>query len=217
MAAINEQPHISVRGSGTISAKPDMATIQVGVLIQKNSLDAAQSEAAPKMDAVMKMLNAVGIDEKDISTSQYNVEPVMNYRKNQPPEITGYRVTNMVSVEIRDITKAGKTIDDLVKSGANMVYGVSFGLFDPTALRHEAREKAVNDARVKAEQLAKLNGVTLGPVLQVVDRDPSAPSPYQAWAMGGFTRDAFAEEANTPIASGEQEIRADVTIVYSIK
>jgi uncharacterized protein YggE len=217
MAPISDQPNISVHGMGTISAKPDMATIQAGVQIQNTSLDAAQSEAATKMDTIINQLKAAGIDEKDIATSQYNVEPVMNYRDNQPPEITGYRVTNMVSAKIRDITKAGKTIDDLVKSGANSVYGISFGFSDPTALMRQAREQAVADARAKAEQLAQLNGVALGAVIQVVDGGQNMPVPVMQAAMDMAAERGMAAAPASPINPGQQEVRADVNIVYSIK
>jgi len=217
MAPISDQPNISVHGMGTISAKPDMATIQVGVQIQNTSLDSAQSEAATKMDAIINQLKAAGIDEKDIATSQYNVEPVMNYRENQPPEITGYRVTNMVSAKIRDIAKAGKTIDDLVKSGANSVYGISFGFSDPTALMRQAREQAVADARAKAEQLAQLNGVALGAVIQVVDGGQNLPVPVMQATMDMAAERGMAAGAPTPINPGQQEVRADVSIIYSIK
>src|SRR6478672_9106052 len=79
-APITEQAHIAVQGTGTISAKPDMVNLQVGVQIQKDKLEDAQSEAATKMDAAMKQLKTAGIDDKDISTAQYNVEPVMDYQ-----------------------------------------------------------------------------------------------------------------------------------------
>src|SRR5207253_5161702 len=125
MAHISNQPHISVHGSGTISAKPDMANLQLGVQIQKDKLEDAQSEAATKMDAVTKQLKGAGVEDKDISTAQYNVEPVMNYPQNGSPTVTGFRVTNIVNVKLRDLSKAGKLIDDLVGSGANTVYGLS--------------------------------------------------------------------------------------------
>lgn len=216
MAPILEQAHISVRGSGVVSAKPDMVNLQVGVQIQNSSLDSAQSEAATKADAIMNQLKAAGIAEKDISTAQYNVEPVMNYRDNQPPEVTGFRVTNIMNVKIRDISKAGKLIDDLVKSGANSVYGLSFSFSDPTAVMKQAREQAMNDAKAKAQELASLGGVALGAPLVIEDAGANVPPVIMDQSMAAGAERSLAAGA-PPINPGQQEIRVDVTVTYAIK
>src|SRR5437870_5482326 len=104
-APISEQAHIAVQGTGTISARADMVNVQVGVQIHKDQLEDAQSEAASKMYSAIKQLKAAGIDDKDISTAQFNVEPVMNYQPNTPPQVTGFRVTNIVNVKVRDTSK----------------------------------------------------------------------------------------------------------------
>jgi uncharacterized protein YggE len=215
MAPISDQPRISVHGQGSVSAKPDLVNLQVGVQIQRDKLEAAQAEAITKMDAVMKQIKAADIEEKDISTSQYNVEPVMNYNNpNQPPEVIGFRVTNIVDVKVRDISRAGKLIDDLVGSGANTVQGLSFGFSDPSALTRQAREKAVADAHSKAEQLAKLSGVTLGAPILIEEGVFSPPVPRMAMmakaemSMGG---------AATAISPGQQEVRVDINVHYAIK
>lgn len=211
---VSDQPRISVRGSGAVSARPDMANLQVGVSIQNPSLEAAQSEAASKMEALVSNLKAAGIDEKDINTTQYNVEPVMDYRDGQSPTVTGFRVTNVVEVKIRDLSKASKLIDDLVKSGANTIYGLNFGFSDPTAVMKQAREAAVKDAREKAEQLAGLNGVTLGSVLLVDDGGANVPPPVIEAKMANSTAQ---DVALPPINPGQQEVRVEVSVVYGIK
>lgn len=212
---VSDQPRISVRGSGVVSVRPDMANLQVGVSIQDPSLEAAQTEAATKMEALVQQLRAAGIDEKDINTTQYNVEPVMDYRDGQSPTVTGFRVTNIVEVKIRDLSKASKLIDDLVKSGANTIYGLNFGFSDPSAVMKQAREAAVKDAREKAEQLAALNGVTLGSVLVVDDGGSNVPGPVIEAKMAS---DAMAQNAALPpINPGQQEVRVEVSVVYAIQ
>ena len=213
--SVGDQPRISVRGSGAVSARPDMASLQIGVSIQNPSLDAAQSEAASKMDALVQQLKDAGIDEKDINTTQYNVEPVMDYRDGQSPTVTGFRVTNVVDVKVRDLSKASKLIDGLVKSGANTIYGLSFGFSDPSALMKQAREAAVKDAREKAEQLAVLNGVALGSVLVVDDAGANLPTPaFETKVANSMAQDA---SALPPINPGQQEVRVEVSVVYGIK
>jgi uncharacterized protein YggE len=213
-APVTDQAHISVHGTGIVTAKPDMATIQLGVQIQDVSLNKAQTDAASKMDAIMSQLKSAGIDEKDISTSQYNVEPVMDYRDNQPPVVTGYRVTNIVSVKARDLTKLGKMIDDVVGSGANSLYGISFGFADPTALMRQAREEAMKDARAKAEQLAQLGGVGLGAPLIIDDGGSSVPPVAVPMATA---EKSLAAGAATPISPGQQEIRVELSVIYAMK
>ena len=216
MAPILEQPHISVRGNGVVSAKPDMVNLQVGVQIQNASLDGAQTEAATKADAIVNQLKAAGIEEKDISTAQYNVEPVMNYRENEPPTVTGFRVTNIMNVKVRDITKAGKLIDDMVKSGANTIYGLSFSFSDPTAVMKQAREQAMNDAKAKAQELASLGGVALGAPIVIDDGGANVPPIIMDQAMNAGAERSVAAMA-PPINPGQQEIRVDVTVIYAIK
>lgn len=216
MAPVTDQPHIVVHGTGSVSAKPDMATVQVGVQIQNSSLATAQSDAATKMDAIMQQLKGQGVQDKDIATSQYSVEPVMNYRDNQPPEVTGYRVTNIVSVKLHDLTKAGKLIDSLVASGANSLYGISFGFSDPTALMRQAREAAMNDAKDKAGQLATLGGVALGAPIVIEDGGSNVPVPPMA-ADSGVAKSMAGGSPTTQITPGEQEVRADVSVTYAIK
>ena len=216
-AGISDQAHISVHGTGIVSAKPDMATLQIGVQIQNTSLATAQSDAATKIDAAMKQLKAAGIDEKDISTAQFNVEPVMDYSQpNVAPKLTGFRVTNILNVKIHDISKAGKTIDDLVGVGANTVYGLSFGFSDPTALMKQAREQAMNDAKTKAGELASLGGVGLGTPISIDDSGASVP-PVVMDAVNKSMAAGMAPDVATSISAGQQEIRVEVNVVYAIK
>jgi uncharacterized protein YggE len=133
----------------------------------------ATEEAKERMTAIMAALLKAGIAEKDIQTSSYSIyferyPEVMAAVEEKPSEIEGnYRVSNMVQVKIRDLDKIGTVLDEVVEAGANNVYGVSFTVDDPSEVRSEARDKAVADAKVKAQELAHLNGVSLGEVLQI--------------------------------------------------
>lgn len=212
---VGSQAHITVRGTGIVTAKPDMVNLQVGVQAQKSTLSDAQAEASASMDAIMKQLKDAGIDDKDISTAQYSVEPVTNYQDNQPPQVTGFRVTNILNVKIRDISKASTLIDSLVKSGANTIYGVSFGFSDPSALMNQAREQAMNDARSKAAQLAGLASVTLGAPIAIEDLGQSVPpTPIPMSTL----RSALSSDASVPqITPGQQQVQVDLNVVYAIK
>src|SRR5438874_884203 len=130
--------------------------------------------------------------------------------------VTGFRVTNIVNVKVRDTTKAGKLIDDLVASGANTVYGLSFSFSDPSALMKQAREQAMKDAQDKAAQLARLGNVTLGAPIMIQDGGSNTPPPV----VMASARDSMAAGAAAPptaINPGQQEIREDVSVLYAIK
>jgi uncharacterized protein YggE len=213
-ASTVESPRISVHGTGIVSAKPDMATVQVGVQIQNTSLEAAQSEATGKANDLIAQIKAAGIDEKDIATSQFNVEPLMDYRDGQAPRVTGFRVTHMLSVKIRDLGKAGEIIDNLVSSGANTVYGLSFGFSNPDALMNQAREQAVKDARARADQLATLSGVSLGQVILIEDGGSNTPPMPVAMPAADMRQ---AGGGAVPIQAGQQDVQVQVNVVYAIK
>lgn len=200
---------ITVVGTGDVKIKPDLAYVTFGVETTNADLAVAQSENATKMTAVLDRLKSLGIAEKDLQTVGYNVYPRYDKEQGAP---TGYSVQNGVRAAVRDITKVGSTIDAAVAAGANQVMGISFDLADKNAAMQQAREAAVNDARVKAEQYAKLINGTLGVVLTVSE---SVAMPVYDTA----TRAAapMAAGADTPIQVGEGSITLTVQISYEVK
>jgi len=123
-------PSISVSGEATVSAAPDLAEIEAGVTTEAKTARAASEANAKAMNAVLAALKTSGIAPKDVQTSQISLQPQMTSRNNSsaPPQITGYRATNRVSVTLRDIAKIGDTLDALVASGANDIGGVGFSV-----------------------------------------------------------------------------------------
>ena len=149
-ATPSEQPYISVRGTGIVSARPDMLTVQIGVQVDNASLADAQWDANTRIDAAMKLLAAGGVADRDISTARLAVEPVYTYEGNKPPRLNGYRVTNFLNVKFRDIAKAGKLLDSVVAAGVNRIQSMSFSFSDPIASLKAARDAAMADAKQKA-------------------------------------------------------------------
>jgi uncharacterized protein YggE len=200
---------ITVVGNGEVKIKPDIAYIVFGVETTNTDLSVAQSENATKMTAVLDRLKSLGIAENDLQTVGYNVYPRYDKEQGAP---SGYSVQNGVRATVRDITKLGSTIDAAVAAGANQMMGITFDLANKAQAMQQAREVAVNDARGKAEQYAKLINGTLGVVLTVSESvstpvfDTSARS--AAPAMAG---------AETPIQSGEGSISLTVQISYEVK
>lgn len=205
---------IWVSGLGTVTATPDVAVLTLGVEVQAATVVMAQGQAAIAMEAVMSELDGFGVAEKDIKTQYYNIYPVRRW-DNGKETLIGYRVTNMVTVKIRDIGDTGAIIDAVVNAGGDYirVNSIGFTVDDPSAYYEEAREKAMADAEAKAEQLASLAGVTLGKPTYISEGGGYIPLPYDLFKSGLDV--AVAPE--TPISPGETEIRLTVQVVYGIK
>lgn len=206
-------PSVTVVGSGRASAKPDMAEVNVGVTTQAATAADALHENNDAMDRLLKALAGHGIEEKDILTSGFNVSPQYQYNQNRPPRLVGYQVSNSVHVKVRQLPTLGPLLDDVVGRGANQINGVSFSVAEPNPLLDQAREKAVADARRKAELYARAAGVSLGNVLLIQEYTPHLPRPMEAQPMAAMAGRAAA----VPVATGEMDFSATITITYALK
>jgi uncharacterized protein YggE len=215
-ASNSEAQGLSVNGEGRASAAPDMAVLGLGVSAKASTVKAANSETQDAMSDLLDSLEDNGVEEKDIQTSQFSVYPEYDYRNNEQI-LTGYRVSHMLQVKVRDIDKAGEVIDDAVEAGGDLlqVQSISFTIDDTTALRSEARAEAVADAQTKAEELATLAGVSLGKPTYISESisTPYYPQPY--YDRGGVY--AMEEAAVTEISTGELEVVVSVYMTYTIE
>jgi len=210
-----QQQGIWVTGQGKVSAVPDIATLRLGIDVEEVSVSEAQNRAANAMDAIMVVLTKNGIDEKDIQTQHFSIHKVTRWDRNKEEEVvTGYRVSNMVTAKIRKIDNAGTIIDEVAQAGGDStrIDGIDFSIEDPTTIYEEAREKAMADAKAKANQLAKLAGVNLGNATYISETSFYAP----VIQRGGFP---VAEEAvaKTSISPGETEINLSIQVAFNIK
>ena len=209
-------PAISVTGEATVSAPPDLAEIDGGVIsTAKNARDASDANNAA-MGKVLLALKASGIDEKDYQTSRLSLQPQYTpVSAGQPsqPVIVGYRASNRVTIRLRDVTKVAAIIDTLVGAGANDISGVNFTISQTSKLLDEAREQAVADARRKAEIYARASGVTLGPPLRISE---DASSSSKRIYRSGVAYD-MPPRSSAPIAHGEETLQLTVNVVWAIK
>jgi hypothetical protein len=207
---------ISVSGLGEVKTPPDMATITSGVVSEAVSAKDALAKNNAAMAAVIAALKNAGVNEDDIQTSDFSVNPKYPpYQPNQsaPQRIVGYTVSNTVTAQIKNLKNLGSILDTLVQSGSNQINGISFGIDEPKKSLNEARKKAAADARAKAELYAEAAGVSLGRVVQITESSTVAPPmPMYRAALA-----AQAADAAVPIAAGQQTVSANVTIVYEIQ
>ena len=202
---------ITAVGTGSASASPDVATAQIGVETQSASPEDATRENEERMKTVVEALTAAGIDMKDIHTAYYNLWAEQRYdpEKGQPTGEYIYHVSNSLSVKIRALSKVGAILSEAVEAGANNISGVSFSIEDTSALEMEAREKAVADAKARAESLAQLSGVELGEVV-LVSEVIGGPVPIvMERAMGGG--------GGVSIEPGQLEVSMQVQMSFAIQ
>jgi hypothetical protein len=208
-----QQQGIWVTGLGKVTAIPDVAILSLGVEAQTATVAEAQTQAAIAMDAVMDVLNDYGVASKDIKTQYYSIYPLRRWDDGKETLI-GYRVSNTVTVKIRNIEDTGGIIDAVTAAGGDYtrINGISFTIDDPDAYKVEAREKAMADAKAKAEQLAQLSGVTLGKPIYIAESDGYMPILYREFDL----MEGAPSAATTPISPGETEISLTVQVVYAI-
>jgi len=206
------EPSITVVGSGTAAARPDTAEVSAGVVTQAATAAQALADNNTAMGQVLKAITALGIADRDVQTMNVSVTPVRRQGRPeaQPPEITGYEVSNNVRVKVRDLRMVGRLLDTLVGQGANALGGISFSVGDPAPVLDQARTKAIADARHKAEVYAQAAGLTLGAVQSIRESSPAIPR------FGGEMPRAMAMSA-VPVAPGEQEFQSSVAVTYALK
>ena len=212
----SQQVGIWVSGEGKVTVVPDVAQLSLGIEAQRASVAEAQTEAAGAMQAVMTALTSSGVAEKDIQTQYFSIYQVTRWDDEKQEEIViGYRVSNMVNAKIRDVAKVGTIIDAVVMAGGDLtrINNISFTVDEPSRYYGEAREKAMADARAKAEQLAGLANVKLGKPTYISE-GVQVPSPiYPRYEYGAVPAPA---PVVTPVSPGETEVILTVQVAYAV-
>ena len=216
LAETDVTPSISVTGEASVSAPPDLAQIDAGVASDAKTAREASDANNAAMGKVIQALKAAGIADKDYQTSRLSLQPQYANRPGSNvsslPSVVGYRASNRVTIKLRDITKVGNVIDTLVTSGANDIGDISFMVTQASKLLDEAREKAVADARRKAEIYARSAGVTLGAPLSISEGGGPVPI-FRSKAMALAPMAAGAP----PVAPGEETLSVTVGVTWAIK
>ena len=208
---------IRVEGTGEVKAQPDEAFIDLAVDTVAPNAKAASEQNAKRMEKVIAALTSAGIAKRDIQTRNYAVYPeyAPPAPNEQEPKLRGYRVSNVVSVHVTELSRVGSLLDQALAAGANRVDQVRFGLSRQDAVQGEALRQAVARARKSAEVLAAALNVKLGTVLDA-NTVTEPPTLYPArMAMVEMAADSRA--ATTPIQPEEQTVQAKVTLIFVIE
>jgi uncharacterized protein len=201
---------ISVTGEATVSVAPDQAQIEGGVTTEAKTAREASDANNAAMGKVLLALKGAGIDEKDFQTSRLSLQPQSAPNRTGSATIVSYRASNHVTVRLREVGKLASLLDTMVAAGANDIGDISFTVSNASKLLDEARERAVADARRKAEIYARAAGVTLGAPLSISEEGAPSPMSFRKMTAGMPASPA-------PIAQGEETLAVTVGVSWAIK
>jgi len=202
---------VTVTGTGMVTLTPDIAYIYIGVQTEEATASQALEENNTRTQAVITSIKSFGVTDKDIKTTNFSVYPQQHYDTSGKLVSSDFMVQNTVYVTVRDLSKLGSLLDNVVQSGANTINSIAFDLADKTQALSQARAQAVADARAQADELTSATGVKLGPVESISYEDTTPPL-----AVTFAPRLAAADQA-VPVSAGSMQISTTVTIIYSIQ
>ncbi len=204
---------VVINGFGKVTGKNDIAVTTIGFSNTDKDVAKAQADNKKIMDQVYLDLKAMGIEEKDLQSS-YTISPDYNYTEQRGQELRGYRVSNSLTVKIRDLSKVSNVLALAGKHGATDVGGLSFTIDDPENLKTEAREKALVDAKTKAERLGQKLGLRLGGIISYSEYEGPDYGPYAANKM--YDVGGMGGSAPVAVPGGSMDVTMNVSVVYEV-
>lgn len=202
---------IMVSGTGRVSVVPDRADLRLGVSVARPTVDAARTVAAETMDAILAAIDAAGVARRDVRTSMLSVHPRYDYRDGAPPALTGYELSNVVEVTIRDLARLTDIVDGTLRAGATSMDGLSFRVADPGPAEREARLAAMTEARARADVLAEAAGLSILGVADIVEGPATSPPMPR---MKAERMMLAAADVATPVEAGSTEVAVTVMVTY---
>lgn len=206
---------ITIDGEGKVTATPDVAVVSLGVQSDAKTVKAAQGDNSQKMNDIVKAVKDLGVKDADVQTTNYNIYPKYSYNKDTGiSDIVGYTVSQSVTVKVRDLDKVGSILFKAGELGANQVGGVQFTVDNPENLKVQAREKAIDNARTKANVLFDKLGLRPGRIVSYNESAPGGIYPvYMKESSYGIGGGAPAPS----VEAGSLDINVNVSLTFEIK
>ncbi len=204
---------IAVTGLGEIILVPDMAYINVGVHTEANDVSSAVANNNRQANAIIKAIAKLGVEEKDIQTSNFNVYTMNNYDNMGNVTGTSFSVDNTLYIIVRDLPKLSEILDAALLAGANQIYGINFDISDRQSALDRARDLAIEDAENKAQSVATAIGVTLGSIQNVNIVNNSYVQSAAGYQGGMGAADSYA--SSVPISAGQIVVNATVDLIFA--
>lgn len=208
---------VSVVGKGELSIKPDIAYLSIGVSTTADTAQEAQKGTAAKISKLTALFKSTwGIADKDIQSSQFNVQPNYTYTEKDGQKVKGYNAQHTLEVSYRDLTKVGQLLDAASAAGANNIGNVRFAIEDPSAFEAQVIEKAMQNADVKAAAIAKAAKRGVGQVVTVIQSDDgNHPVVYaEAASMQKMSMD---NNAGSSVEPGQVKVTTQLNVTYELK
>ncbi|KAB7744464.1 DUF541 domain-containing protein [Nostocoides sp. F2B08] len=205
-------PGVTVSGRAQVEGVPDTLRLDMGVNVVEDDVETALAKANEATAKLHKTLRDNGVAERDLASTGLSIQPQLDWRSNSPT-VTGYQVSQTVTARLRDTDRAGAVINAAANSTGNttIINSIAWDLEDNTALLADARDRAIADARTKAEQYARAAGRSLGAVVSITESTTAPPQPY---AYGAAEAQDSAAGA-VPLAPGTQAVAVEVQVVYA--
>lgn len=204
---------LSVSGLAKVKLTPDRAVFTISVETSAKTVGEAVQQNNGKIEQVIAALKKAGATEQEIQTSNFSIFPQQEFTENRRPRVVGYQVSNSLTVTRATVSDAGKLLQAAVDAGANQAGGLSLVVSDLSRGREEGLQRAFQDAKAKAETLAKAAGRTVGRALSISEGIMSAPpSP-----LFGRTMAAEAKFAEVPVSPGTEEISFTVSVTFELR
>jgi uncharacterized protein YggE len=208
---------LTVHANATTRTAPDLAIVTLGVVARGASASAAQQAQSARMSAIMTATRAAGVEDSDVQTVGFSLDPQYVYRRGESTRIGGYISRNTISIRVRDLSKVSTLIDAAVADGANELQGIQFTFIDEEASRDAARAKAVETARSRAAAYAEAAGMRVRRIVSITEPG-GAPAPWVGDGAGygdAFARAAAVQSAS--ISPGQLDNRSSVTVVFELR
>jgi uncharacterized protein len=205
---------LDISATGDVTRVPDIAVITAGVVTRAATARSALQQNAARMDRVIAALKRAGVEDRDIQTSNINLNPEYTYANNQPPKLNGYTASNQLTIRFRDIANSGTILDALVAEGANQINGPSLTIDKPEQALDEARARAAAAGRARADLYARSLGMRVVRVVAVSESGGSYPVPPP---MPMYARAEMAQAADTKIVPGEQKLSVTLSMTYELQ
>lgn len=206
-------PGLATTGEGTVKLKADIAILTMGVTAQAATAAEAQAQLAERIARVLQRAKEQGVADRDTKNASYTINPLYASGPNQAPRITGYQATQSLSLTLRDVSAVGKALDALVQNDGATNAQVRFTLDDSRPAQADARRLAVEDARAKAEAMAKAAGVRLGKATSISDQGQIGAVPQKEFSA--FDRTALTAQTQVPV--GELDVVVRVMVQFAIE
>ncbi len=214
--AVRDRDTITIAGEGKVTAKPDLARIDLGVQTDEPTVSQAQAKNTKKMNEIIAALKRLGIKIEDMQTTGYAISPKQEWKDGRS-YLIGYTVTQNVTVKVRNLDNVGNVFAQAGDLGANQIGGISFTIDDPASLKEEAREKAIEQARKKADALAKQLGLAIVKVVTFSESFGGYPQPIPMFDRAMSAPMAM-EAARAPsIESGSLDVTANVSVTFEVR